>query len=111
MAKRSKHPKARPRKSPPLRFAHPFFTTTLPEQRPIDAKTGTQRMSQFAVAKLGSIPPPSRVPAMDLSEIIGQPGVDEIKAAGAIRFHAVGDTGRPGASSTPQEQMANAMTS
>jgi calcineurin-like phosphoesterase family protein len=111
MAKRSKPPKARPRKSPPSRFAHPFFTTAPPEQRPIAAKTGTRTMSAFAVAKLGPVPPPSRVPVMDLSEIIGQPGVDEIKAAGAIRFHAVGDTGRNGGDPTPQEQIAEAMTS
>ena len=111
MPKSSKRPTARPNKSPPLRFAHPFFTTTPPEQRQIDAKTGTQRMSQFAVGKLGPIPPPSRAPVMDLSEIIGHPGVDEIQATGAIRFHAIGDTGRPGGDSTPQGQIADAMTS
>jgi len=111
MAKRSKQPKARPRKSPPLRFAHPFFTSTPQAQRPINAKTGTQSMAQFAVAKLGPVPPPSRTPVMDLSEIIGQPGIDEINAAGAIRFHAVGDTGRAGGDTTPQEQISEAMTS
>ena len=111
MTKRPKRSKARPGKSPPSRFAFPFFTTTPPEQRQIDAKTGTRRMSEFAIAKLGPIPPPSRVPVMDLSEIIGQPGADEIKAVGAIRFHAVGDTGRPGGDNTQQEQIADAMTS
>src|SRR5262249_40855978 len=88
MTKRPKRSKARPGKSPSSRFAFPFFTTTPTEQRQIDAKTGTRRMSEFAIAKLGPIPPPSRVPVMDLSEIIGQPGADEIKAVGAIRFHA-----------------------
>lgn len=48
---------------------------------------------------------------MDLSEIIGQPGVDDIKAAGAVRFHAVGDTGRAAGDTTAQEMIANAMTS
>jgi hypothetical protein len=48
---------------------------------------------------------------MDLSEIIGQPGVDEIKAAGAIRFHAVGDTGRPGGDASEQGHVADAMKS
>ncbi len=100
MAKSAKQPKkqvkkqarARPGKSPPLRFAHPFFTTTPPAQRQIQAKTGTRRMADFATSKLGPIPAPSRAPVMDLSDIIGQPGVDEIKAVGAVRFHAVGDT-------------------
>ena len=111
MAKSAKQPKARPGKSPPLRFAHPFFTTTPPAQRQIQAKTGTRRMADFATSKLGPIPAPSRAPVMDLSEIIGQPGVDEIKAAGAIRFHAVGDTGRAAGDNTPQEQISDAMTS
>jgi len=119
MAKKAKQPKkqvkrqarARPGKSPPLRFAHPFFTTTPPAQRRVDARTGVQRMAQFAVGKLGPIPAPSRVPVMDLSEIIGQAGVDEINAAGAVRFHVVGDTGRAAGDTTAQEQVANAMTS
>jgi hypothetical protein len=46
---------------------------------------------------------------MDLSEIIGQPGVDEIKATGAIRFHAVGDSGRPGGDAPEQGHVADAM--
>jgi hypothetical protein len=48
---------------------------------------------------------------MQLKDIIGQPGTDEIQAAGAIRFHATGDTGRPGGVNTEQEQVAEAMTS
>jgi hypothetical protein len=106
-----KQPGARPAKSPPLRFAHPFFTSTPPGRRPIAAQTGTQSMSQFASAKLGPVPPPLRAPVMDLSEVIGQPGVDEIKAAGAIRFHAVGDTGRAAGDTTPQDQISGAMAS
>src|SRR5713226_4014347 len=111
MAKKAKRPAVQKRKPPVSRFAQPFFTTMPPDRRPIDPKTGARSMSQFATAKLGPIPPPSRDPTMDLSEIIGQPGVDEIKAAGAIRFHAVGDTGRPGGDSTPQGQIADAMIS
>jgi len=103
--------RARAPKPAVSRFAYPFFTTTPPQQRPIDAKTGVRSMAQFATARLGPIPPPSRNPVMDLSEIIGQPGVDDIKAAGAIRFHAVGDTGRAAGDTTAQELIANAMTS
>src|SRR5215470_18351209 len=111
MAKKAKRSAVQRRKLPVSRFAHPFFTTTPPDQRPIDPKTGARSMSQFATARLGPIPPPSRNPVMDLSEIIGQPRVDEIKATGAIRFHAVGDTGRAAGDTTSQEQIANAMTS
>jgi hypothetical protein len=96
MAKKAKRPTVQKRKRPVSRFAQPFFTTTPPERRPVDPTTGTRSMAEFAVSKLGPIPPPSREPVMELSEIIGQSGVDEIKATGAIRFHAVGDTGRPG---------------
>jgi hypothetical protein len=109
MAKKAKRPVTQKRKSPVSRFAHPFFTNTPPPQRPIDPKTGARSMSQFATARLGPIPPPSRDPTMDLSEIIGQPGVDEIKATGAIRFHAVGDTGRPGGDASEQGHIADAM--
>jgi hypothetical protein len=109
MAKKAKRAKVQPRKPPVSRFTHPFFTTTPPEQRPVDPKTGTRSMAEFAVSKLGPIPPPSREPVMDLSEIIGQPGVDEIKATGAVRFHAVGDTGRPGGDASEQGHVADAM--
>jgi Calcineurin-like phosphoesterase len=47
---------------------------------------------------------------MDLKDIIGQAGVDEIQAAGAIRLHTVGDTGRPGGVDTPQEEVIQAMS-
>jgi hypothetical protein len=110
MAKKAT-PKVRAPKPAVSRFAHPFFTTTPPQQRQVDAKTGVRSMSEFATTRLGSIPPPSRNAVMDLSEILGQTGVDEIKATGAIRFHAVGDTGRAAGDTTSQEQIANAMTS
>ncbi|MDB5390437.1 MAG: Metallophosphoesterase [Planctomycetaceae bacterium] len=43
---------------------------------------------------LHPIPPPSRTPVMDLSEVIGAHEVSLIKSAGQIVFHAVGDTGK-----------------
>jgi hypothetical protein len=94
-----------------LRFAQPFFTATPAPARAVDPATGTRSMSEFGATNLGPIPPPTREPLMDLKDIIGQPGVDEIAAAGAIRFHALGDTGRPGGSISAQEQIAEAMTS
>jgi Calcineurin-like phosphoesterase len=103
-------PTPRGTKSAPLRFAHPFFTATPPAQRAVSPATHTQSLSQFAAQKLGPIPKPARDPAMQLQDIIGQPGTDEIQAAGAIRLHAMGDTGRPGGANTEQEQVAEAMT-
>jgi hypothetical protein len=124
MAKKSKSPKrriqkgapakaakSRKTKSTPLRFAHPFFTTTPPAQRTVSPATNTKSLSQFASQKLGPIPKPTRDPTMQLKEIIGQPGTDEIQAAGAIRLHAMGDTGRPGGANAPQEQVAEGMSS
>jgi hypothetical protein len=47
---------------------------------------------------------------MRLQDIIGGPGADEIQKAGAIKLHVIGDSGRSGDDSTPQEQVAKAMT-
>ena len=121
MAKKAKAPKRTARKTPPsrgrtpraapLRFAHPFFTATPVAQRTVSPRTSTTSLAQFAAERLGIIPPPTRTPIMELKDIIGQPGTDEIQHAGAIRFHAIGDTGRQGGDNTPQEQVAEAMTS
>jgi Calcineurin-like phosphoesterase len=67
-------------------------------------------MAHYAAEKLGVIPAPTRDPTMNLKDIIGQPGVDEIQQAGVIKFHVVGDTGRPSGDAMPQEQVAEAMT-
>src|SRR5260370_2295899 len=74
--------------SPPLRFAQPFFTTTPPAHRAVSPATNTTSLSQFASQKLGPIPKPTRDTPMQLQDIIGKPGTDEIQAAGAIKFHA-----------------------
>src|SRR5260370_13993391 len=97
-------------KATPLRFAHPFFTATPPAQRAVNPATNTTNLRQFASQQLGPIPKPTRDPTMQLQDIIGQPGTDEIHAAGAIKFHAMGDTGRPGGANTQQEQVADGMT-
>jgi Calcineurin-like phosphoesterase len=93
----------------PLRYAHPFFTATPVSQRPVSPRTGTRSMAHFASQKLGPIPPPTRDPTMDLKDIIGGTGVSDIEHAGNIKFHVIGDTGRPGGDSTPQEQVVEAM--
>jgi hypothetical protein len=102
--------KSRKTKSTPLRFAHPFFTETPAAQRAVSPATHTKSMSQFASQKLGPIPRPTRDPTLQLKDIIGQPGTDEIQAAGAIRLHVTGDTGRPGGANTEQEQVTEAMS-
>jgi len=98
-------------KSTPLRYAQPFYTTTPPDKREKSPATGTKNLADFASAKLGPIPPPSRTPIMDLKDIISDQGVADIQAAGAIRFHAVGDTGRVGGVDASQEQVSDAMSS
>jgi hypothetical protein len=89
--------------SEPSRFAHPFFTSTPPEARAASAGSFGQRMSQWVKGTLGPIVPPTRTPVMQLDEVIGKPGVDEISALGTIRFHAVGDTGRTKSGSQEEE--------
>ena len=94
----------------PLRFAHPFFTTTPVADRKVSPATNSTSMAGFGSQKLGPIPPPAGDPIMQLKDIIGQPGVDEIQNAGAIKLHVIGDSGRAGGDITPQEQVADAMT-
>ena len=91
-----------------LRYAHPFFTNTAPESRPQIQALHAKRMSDFIHKKLGPIPAPSRTPVMDLEEIIGKQGMDDIAGAGAIRFQATGDTGNE-KSGEHQEEVAGAM--
>jgi hypothetical protein len=96
-------------KPEPLRYAHPFFTTKPLAERATSARTGTKRMSDFASAHLGPIPPPRGTPVMDLADIIGKQSVDQIQASGTIRFHTTGDTGRASGDSTNQDDVAEAM--
>ena len=93
-------------KAVPLRYAHPFFTSTPPGARP-QTPYG-QRMQDFAVQHLGPIPKPLRNPVMQLAEVIGQQSAGQLAAAGVIRFHAVGDTGRHGGS-VEEEDVAKQM--
>jgi predicted phosphodiesterase len=91
----------------PLRFAHPFFTTTPKEQRAAIAGVGNGLAKYPSTALLlEEIPPPKREPIMQLDEIVGTDGMNEIVASGSITFHAVGDTGSP---DTMTEKISSAM--
>ena len=75
-----------------MRFAHPFFTNTPPDQRPVVPGIGN-RMTNFIANNLLPFPDPQRDPTMTLADVIGMQGVQEIISNGSITFHAVGDTG------------------
>src|SRR5262249_10984789 len=88
---------------PPLRYAHPYFTPIPPDERPADFSVHGPRMSGWLAGKLGPLPPQELEPVIQLADVIGADGVAEIEAAGAIRFHGVGDTGRPDVHNANQE--------
>ena len=90
----------------PLRFAHPFFTTQPPAARKPVPGVGT-RLLDHIKGNLEPIPAPSRTPLMNLADIIGAQGSQEVQSAGSIKFHAVGDTGR--SANSPQGDVAEAM--
>ncbi len=90
-----------------LRFAQPFYTDVPIEERPVLDGIGT-RMTDYIKTLLEPIPPPFRDPTMQLAEVIGDKGVQEIQTAGFIKFHAVGDTFS--AAGNMQQLVADAMS-
>lgn len=94
------------KKTPILRFAHPFFTTTPKEARTPVPGVGTQLLTHIQ-GKVQPIPAPKRTPTMTLANVIGQQGSDDIAASGTISCHAVGDTGK--SANSPQGAVAEAM--
>jgi hypothetical protein len=73
------------------RYAHPFYLPSSPEERqPID---GNKRMTDWLIQQTGPVPPVKGSGIMDLADVIGADGVDEIQTVGEIRFHALGDSG------------------
>lgn len=73
------------------RYAHPFFLPAPPgERQPINGHT---RMTDWSKQQLGPTPPTARGGNIDLSEVIGAEGVNQIENLGEIRFHALGDSG------------------
>ena len=94
------------RSSQPLRFAHPFYTSQPVAARKPVPGVGT-RLVDHIKGNLEPIPAPTRTPSMTLADIIGTQGSMDIENSGAIRFHAVGDTGR--SANSPQGDVAQAM--
>lgn len=90
-----------------LRFAQPFYTDVPIAQRPVIDGIG-KRMTDYIKTLLEPIPDPFRDPTMLLAEVIGDVGVQEIQQAGAIKFHAVGDTFS--AAGNMQQLIADAMS-
>ena len=73
------------------RYAHPFFLPAPPAQRqPINGHT---RLTDWSKLNLGPVYPGDGPQKMDLEDIIGQQGTEEITSIGEIRFHSVGDSG------------------
>src|SRR5258708_39561512 len=91
----------------PLRFAHPFFTTTPIERRAPQPETGMRRMDQFLQDNLERVPVPHKGGLWSLRDVIGADGANAIAQAGRIRLHATGDTGLP--KQDMQEPIAEAM--
>src|SRR5579872_4662264 len=85
-----------PKGNKPLRFSHPFFTTTPKSQRKEIPNVGKGLAEYPSKAwLLEPIPPPQRNPTMTLDQVIGTAGLQQIQQAGQITFHGVGDTGSP----------------
>jgi predicted phosphodiesterase len=94
----------------PFRYAHPFFTPIPPAERAPDFSAFGQRMASWIAAGLGPIPTPrTKSSVLDLTDVLGAKAVADITAAGAIRFHTVGDTGLNVAHSYP-EDVSDAMS-
>ena len=62
--------------SPPMRYAHPFYTSKPPGQRTPRPGVYGQRIRDWASQHLGPIPKPTRDPVMNLADIIGAAGVN-----------------------------------
>ena len=73
------------------RYAHPFFLPAEPgERQPIN---GQSRMTDWSKQQLGPIPAVANNGRIELADIIGKDGVQEITQLGEMRFHALGDSG------------------
>ena len=94
------------RAAAPLRFAHPFFTTTPIAQRASVPGVGKQ-MVTYIQGNLEPVPAVKGTSTMQLADVIGAPASQDFQNAGAISFHAVGDTGK--SANSPQGDVAEAM--
>ncbi len=107
MAKQKKKASARAKKISTLRFAHPFFTTTPPDQRKAVPGVG-KRLAEYSLGHLLAIPPVRGKSTMQLGDIIGDDGVKDVETSGKLIFHSFGDSGHP--NSNNQEEIAEVMT-
>jgi hypothetical protein len=73
------------------RYAHPFYLPSQPDAR--QAINGATRMTDWSKKQLGIVPPVKGDGIMNLSDIIGTDGANEIQKLGEIRFHTLGDSG------------------
>jgi len=95
------------RSATPLRFAHPFFTTTPIAQRTPVPGVGTSLMAHIQ-GNLETVPAVKGKSVMQLADVIGAQASADIAASGSIKFHSTGDTGK--GADTPQGDVANAMS-
>ena len=110
-ASRTKSPKARilkggKRSAAPLRFAHPFFTTTPVARRASVPGVGTSLIAHIQ-GNLEPVPAVKGNSVMQLADVIGAQASQEIQASGSISFHSVGDTGK--SANSPQGDVAEAI--
>lgn len=78
----------------PLRFAHPFFTTTPPAKRKAVPGVGKQLVDHIQENLFPNPAPRVSPPNWKLGDIIGAQASKEFLASGSICFHSVGDTGK-----------------
>ena len=94
------------RSAAPLRFAHPFFTTTPIARRQAVPGVGTSLIDHIQ-GTLEPVPAVKGKSTMQLADIIGAQASQEIQASGSISFHSVGDTGK--SANSPEGDVAEAM--
>ena len=64
-----------------------------PDEVSFITKVDDTQYYSFLVKSAQPVPPPSRTPVMQLTEVVGHDRVNAIARAGRIVFHSVGDTG------------------
>ena len=91
---------------PATRFAHPSLVPAAPAMR--SPSSSGSRLTDWSKQHLGPIPPVKGNSSIDLVDVIGAEGIQEIKDLGEIRFHALGDSGQGNAHEAEQvsEEMA-----
>ena len=73
------------------RYAHPFFLPAPPSKR--QAINGHVRMIDWIKKNLGPVPAVRNGGRLNIEDVIGADGANQIEQAGEIRFHALGDSG------------------